>query len=336
MSYVAIGDLAHQFLLRQHSMQLKANLARLSGEVASGQVSDVAAAVSGDFTPLAGIERSLSNLEAFKTTASEAGLFINAVQDSLGLLQDTSNTLAQTLLTAGSAGSPTIIASSAIDAREKFGAVVSALNTRIGDRSLLSGTASDNPALASSDVMLADLQTAVAGQTTAAGIKSVLDTWFDSPGGGFDTVAYKGSATPLAPFQIGADQQVKMEVRASDPAVRGALKGFAMSALIANGVLSGNTTEQGQLLRLAGEALLTAQRGTSDLRAEIGSVQAHVEAISVHNQAERSTLSLARSEILSVDPYQTATELQAAQTGLETLYALTARVSRLSLVNFLR
>ena len=36
------------------------------------------------------------------------------------------------------------------------------------------------------------------------------------------------------------------------------------------------------------------------------------------------------------DPYRTATDLQAAQTRLETLYVLTARLSRLNLTEYLR
>ena len=36
------------------------------------------------------------------------------------------------------------------------------------------------------------------------------------------------------------------------------------------------------------------------------------------------------------DPYRTATDLQAAHTRLETLYVLTARLSRLNLTEYLR
>jgi flagellar hook-associated protein 3 FlgL len=37
-----------------------------------------------------------------------------------------------------------------------------------------------------------------------------------------------------------------------------------------------------------------------------------------------------------VDPYEAATKLEAAQSQLEALYTVTARLSRLNLVDFLR
>jgi flagellar hook-associated protein 3 FlgL len=39
---------------------------------------------------------------------------------------------------------------------------------------------------------------------------------------------------------------------------------------------------------------------------------------------------------MAVDPFEAASELQTVQTQLETLYTITARSSRLSLVAFLR
>ena len=57
---------------------------------------------------------------------------------------------------------------------------------------------------------------------------------------------------------------------------------------------------------------------------------------SARNGAETSALEIARTDILAIDPYRTATELQSTETRLETLYTLTARLSRLSLSEYLR
>ncbi len=72
------------------------------------------------------------------------------------------------------------------------------------------------------------------------------------------------------------------------------------------------------------------------MRANLGTVEAHIETVSVQSASETSALEILKANLLSVDPYETASELQAVQTQLETLYALTARMSRLSLVDFLR
>ncbi len=336
MSYVSVGDMAHQFLLRQHSTKLKTDLNRLALELSSGVVGDVAKTVAGDFTPLAGIELSLANLETYKTSTNEAASFTQAAQDSLGLLQDLSESLSSALLTAGNSGHATLITTTATDSRQKFRAAVSALNTQVAGRSLLSGTATDKPAMASPQVILASLQTAIAGQTTAAGIQSAVNAWFDTPGGGYDTVAYLGSSDSLSPFQIGPGQQASMNATASDQAIRDNLKGFAMAALVAEGALAGDVEEQRKLLLSAGEGLLSSQQGVGELRAAVGSAQGLIENAATQNQAESASLNIARNNIVSADPYKTASDLESVQSSLEMLYTLTARISRLSLVNFLK
>ena len=336
MSFLSVGDLTQSFLLRHQSTRLKTEMQRLTSELASGKLGDLAKAVSGDFGPLGGIERSLSNLKAFKVSANEASRFVSATQDSLGLVQSLSQELAPGLMTAGNSGHSSLISAAATDSRQKFRAAVSALNTRVGDRNLFSGTATDRPPLAPADTILADLQVAISGQTTAAGVRAAVDTWFNTPGGGYDTVAYLGSASSLSPFQIGAGQEARMDVTASDQAFRDTLKGFALSALVADGALSGNVGEQADLLRSAGEQLLTSQRGMADVRANVGSVQGHIEDVMTENSSETASLKIARSKITSADPYEAASSLKLTQTNLEMLYTLTARVSSLNLVNFLR
>ena len=59
-------------------------------------------------------------------------------------------------------------------------------------------------------------------------------------------------------------------------------------------------------------------------------------ALTIRAAAEATALGLAREALIGADPYEAAAALEAAETQLETLYTLTARISRLSLVNFLR
>jgi len=65
-------------------------------------------------------------------------------------------------------------------------------------------------------------------------------------------------------------------------------------------------------------------------------IEAQIDGATARNTAESSALELARAELIAIDPYKAATDLTSVQTQLETLYALTARLSRLSLVEYLR
>jgi len=336
MNYVSIGDLALTFQNRRQNVQVRSDLARLTQELASGRKSDISTGVAGDFSPIIGLERSLKANAAYATSTTEAGLFASAMQASLAVVQDQSSQLAPALLSAASSQNALSVNATTQDAKSKFDAVISALNTRVADRYAFSGAATDRPALADADTMLADLQLTIAAQTTATGVQTVVDTWFDTPGGGFDTVAYTGSTTQMAPFRLSDNDDVDLDLTAADPGIRSVLKAFALAALVGEGALDPDLQERVALTRLAGEAMLSADYDLAIVRARVGSGEARIEQAVARNGAEKYTLETARNEITAIDPYRTATELEAISLQLETLYTLTVRLSRLSLSEYLR
>ena len=78
-----------------------------------------------------------------------------------------------------------------------------------------------------------------------------------------------------------------------------------------------------------------AATGLIARQADLGLLQETAERATARNAAETTALSLARSDILSADPYETASALTQAEASLQNLYALTARLSRLSLTDYL-
>lgn len=338
MNYVSIGDMAQAYQMRRHNVELQKHLMRLSEELTSGKKSDMAEAVSGDFKALAGIERSLKTLDAYKTATDEAGLFTQALQTALDTAQTMTTELAPSLLMAGTNGGVTLVDTTTHDARQKFHAVVSALNTQIADRYLLSGDATDQKPISGSQDILDALMAAVAGQVSASGVEAAVASWFDAPlgGGGYLDTIYGGAATPLAAFQIGLSSATQMDVTAADPTIRDLLEGLALGALVAEGVLPGDAIGRALLARHSGEALIASGTQLAGLRARVGTVEAHIATTATRNAAETSALQIARTAITAADPYETASALEAVQDQLETLYTLTARLSRLSLADILR
>ncbi|CAK9055877.1 Flagellar P-ring protein (Basal body P-ring protein), partial [Durusdinium trenchii] len=88
------------------------------------------------------------------------------------------------------------------------------------------------------DDILSALSTALVGLTSAADVRTAVDTWFDTPGGGFDTIAYLGSDDPLDPFQISEVGEAKLDLLARDDEMRAVLKEFSLAALLDDGLLS--------------------------------------------------------------------------------------------------
>jgi flagellar hook-associated protein 3 FlgL len=335
MMFSSFGDQARTFMLSQQNALLKNDMERLSLELSSGRVADTSKAVRGDYTGLSEIEEAASALNAYKTSNSEAAMFVENAQSVLGFIQNLTGEAAPALLMASNTNNDQLLSATTGDAKQKLEAIVSAINTQTTGRSLFSGAATDSAALASVDDMLADLSPLLAAETTAAGAAVIIDSWFDDAGGGFEVVAYQGSSSALSPFQIGPGREASFEITAADPGIRGALKGLTIATLISEGAFTSDQNERQLLLKHAGEALLTNENDLSGLRAATGTAESHIEEMRVQNDSEEYALALARTRILGTDPYTAATELEAVQIQLETLYTVTARLSRLNLVDFI-
>lgn len=333
MSILSIGDLAQSFMLRRHTGDLKTDLQTLAQEMTTGRTADLAAQVGGDFKPLASLTASLARLQAFGSATAEAVLFCDGTQAALGVVDSIASDLAPDILQVASGGQRDTLDVIAADAHQKFRTAVATLNTRIGDRTLMAGKATQGPALANADDILVTLDTLTTGMTTALDVEAALDAWFDDPAG-FSALAYLGDE-PLEALAIAPGEVVAIGVTADHPAICDTLKGLAMAALLDRGSLALAPEGQSTLAARAGETLMDAQSARTQLSARVGVVQEQIAAAESRNSAEASALEIARARIVSVDPYETATRLEETQTQLETLYAITARLSRLSLTDYL-
>lgn len=336
MALISLGELAQSFMLRHHNAAIRHDIARLAEEVATGRSADIAARLSGDFSYLADIERSLGTLQGYRTSSSEAGTFAAGMQAALSRVQDIGMTLSTRLVESADSGITAVTSATARESVDSFDRIVSALNTQIAGRSLFAGNATGRAPLISAQTMLAELRIAAAGQTTADGVQAALDDWFDSAAGGFQSLAYTGSTNGLDPFHLGANESVDLDLKANSAAIRALLKQVGLAAMAADQSLALPTDERADLLRRSGEGLIAVQDDITELRADLGFAEARIEDSKVRQAAEKSSLELARSMLLGVDPFETASKLTDAQQKLESLYAVTARLSRLTLSDFLR
>ena len=337
MNYVSVGDMAQSFQLRQHNTQLRTTLSQLSQEVASGIKQDIGAAVAGDFSSLSGINRSLSMMDSYNVVTTEAALTTDTMQETLGVISSLSEDSATTLLSAATNSSPTLIDVTAANAAVKFDTLISALNTNVAGRYVFSGAATDTAPLADPADILSALKTEISGATSAEDAITLIDSWFSAPagGGGFIDTAYRGDDSLGLSFRIADGETTSIDSSASDPRIRDVIKGFAIASLMADGLYEGDQGARSTLSVAAGERILSGNSSLTGLAAEIGSKQGKIADAQTRNQAESTSLKLARTELISVDPYESATALEAVSTQLETLYTLTSRLSRLSLADYI-
>lgn len=334
MTITTIGDLAQSYIMRRQNSDLNNQLGSLLQELSSGRTADPATHLGGSYSYLADVERSLSLNDGYDTATAEVRVVTDTMQSALEAFQTVSADLGLDMISSAESNIGSVMTTMSERAAGDVGLLLSKMNTSVGGRFLFGGIASDTAPMADAETIFAALRTELAGETSLAGIDARLDAWF-GVGGGFETVAYQGDTTSLAPFRLGAGESVNLDLRADETAIRDLLKHAAKAALAADPVLGYDNALQKEMLLSAGKSLTSDQTGLTQIRADLGYAQARIDESAVRLSAERTSLQIARTELLSVDPYESVTRLENVQFQLEALYTVTARLSRLSLTDYL-
>lgn len=334
MKSTSLGDLAQSFMLQRRSVALRQDLTRLTDELSSGKVADVRQVLSGNHNYLTGLERSLEVLQGYSVANTEAGYLTGAMQDSLERVQEYGSQLGLDLLLASGGPLGVVSGNPAENAMTQLQGIINSLNDDVAGLSLFAGTATDSAPLPDAETLVGFVRTAIAGQPTPEDALAAAETWFNDPAG-FDTLAYSGSTTALAPFALSDTERVSLDIRADDDAIKDLLMHITVAALGDDPALGFGVEEQSELFGLTGIGLQSNQDQLTSLRASIGFVEERIEMISARNQAEETSMEFARNALLAADPFETATELESVQFHLQSLYSVTVRSSQLNLVNFL-
>lgn len=336
MPMMSIGDMSQFFMSRRQNTQLKAQMQTLTAELSSGKVADLAKHLRGDQTRLAGIDRTLALLDGFGRAATETAQSLSMMQTALAQVDGARNTLANRLILTDTGTPATDVKANAGAARDGFASIVRALNVKAGNQSLFAGATTDRASLADPTAMLANIRAAVAGATTAADVQIAVAVWFDAPTGGFATMGYLGDSGPALTRRVDPDETLRIDARADAPAMRDLLAAAVLAAVADDPGITLSESERAGMLRDAGTRLMTAADGMVRMRAALGSTEARLEELGAARSAQITMLQTTRVEMTAADPFDTATRLQEIQQQLETHYTLTARLSRLTLTDYLR
>jgi len=335
MALQSIGDLAQSLVLRRQGTVLARDIARLTGELASGRTADPARTLSGNLQPLADIEHALTLAGAHREVARIAAIDAQVMQTALARVEQSGGALAEAALTASGAGGAMQPGALARAAQAALSEMIGALNTGSAGRALFGGDHSDRPPLESADTLLQALRPVLATAPGAEALKDALDDFFGAPGGGFATLVYSGGQAAAATHALGAGETVSLRIRADEAALRGQIRHAAMLALLDDPALALGHEERARLAREMGTGLLAGQDGVTALRAKLGFAEERIAQARARIDAETTSLGIARNDLVSVDVFEAATALEEAQTRLETLYTVTARTARLNLASFL-
>ena len=334
MMMVSLGDMAQSFLMKSQITRLKTSSGRITQELSSGQVVDVAASLNADLARFTALARSRAVTAGYQSAAREAAAQAAATQTAIAAISDSVHALVSPLMSASQLNTADPLALASNDARGRLDSALTILNTSVGGRALFAGQSVQGPAVVGAEAILAALRIEIAGVTTAQEAMSRISDWFDAPTG-YRATAYQGGAA-LAEVAVSASDSATIGVTAEDPAIRMMLKGLTAAALINDSAFSLPFGARQDMARLSAEALLTGHDRLTALAAHLGVSEGRIEAAQSRNAAELLAHEMAQADLIRSDPERLAMELEAVQSNLELVYAITARLSRLSLTDFLR
>ena len=330
------SDLARLQALQKQAFATRNRLDTAATELTTNLKASRFEATGGNLTRLFALERSLDRNAVFTETISLTELRLEVMQESLGQILGPAQDLAIDLIDSVNKGDVATSRLHATTARQNFAATVGILNGQVAGQSLFAGTATDSPALAPAEAILADLDALAGGAADVAAAIAAIEGYFAKPAGAFYATGYVGSTDDLTPVEIGDGQRLDYGMRADKDELVAVLKAQAMAAVVAGGAFAGSEADQMAMLGEAGAQMLAAKEGILDLRAAVGSQQETVERAKAQRVSERDTLDLARSKIMATDPLEAASAYQALEVQLESIYTVTARLANLRFANFMR
>ncbi|WP_340107286.1 hypothetical protein [Pikeienuella sp. HZG-20] len=336
MNVTGSPDLVSHSRVTRTLAQVQKDFTRVSEELTTGVKSDVVAATGGDPAQLYALERNIALNEKQGIVIELAISRSSVTQDVLERLEAATGAVGVRLAAAVSIGDLRGAEIEAGRARGAFEEAVSALNSRFGERSLFAGAATDGPALAPADAILAEIKARVAPAATAADAIAAVEDYFSDPAG-FAATGYLGSTTDASAAEIAPGQRIDFAVRADQAEVVAALSALAIGVIGAEGGFAG-ATQAARLEVMGGAATrgLAASDGVVALRARTGVAEEQLDIAKVRTESERTFLQIARNRVIASDPFEAGVAFNALETQLQTIFSVTARLSSLNLASYLR
>ncbi len=350
-----IGSFAgsSQFTYQVGSMQTQMN--QLVAEVSSGQKANPEAALGTSAALLYQLQSQSDQQTALQSSITVASQRLDTAQTALTSLAST----VQTITTASQgigAGDSAGIAPLASQATSTIQQVLALLNTGYLGTGVFGGDSGSSQPMQPADgsggmssITQNILSAAVAakgGPLTASDISSLIDgpnglssVFKDTnsdPAKNYSGAIYAGSTNgqPTSVI-IGANQTVKYDSSANQPAFRDLMKGLSMLSMLSAPSTQLDSSAQTQLLSQASSVLSKAQNEITNLQGSLGGVQSSLSAASAAQTAAATATQAQIASYVQANTYADSTQLTQLQTQLQATYSLTSQISQLSLVHFM-
>ena len=332
MSLSITPDLLSFSTMARNVADLKSRADTARTEATNQRVQDVTAHTNGNVGEAHLLKKAVDDVIAYQESLTFAIGRAATTQTVLGSINEDSARIGTEALAAARRNDDAVLRSSAEQARGAVFTVFAALNANVGGRALFGGDVAEQFPLSSPEQLISDIEAIVATAPDLATAQADIDAYFNDPAGGFATSIYQGGAGEAPDVEIAPGVRVNVSVKADTQEIRDMLRG-----LVSIAVYESAGFPDGRALAESGAThTLNAESAFADLRAVIGDGEARLENARARYAEEQAALTTLFNQRTSRDPFEAAAELELLETQLESAFLLTARLSQLSLANFLR
>ncbi len=325
-------DLLSFSTLSRNVADIKSRADTARTEATTGRIQDITQQTRGNVGDTHLLKKAVDDVVAYQDNITFAIGRADATQKILGSINEDSARIASQALAAAKRDDDAIVRTSAEEARGAISTIFAGLNASVGGRALFGGDVAEQFPLSSPQQLIADIEAIVAAAPDAATAEADIATYFNDPAGGFMTNIYQGGAGDAPEVEIAPGVRVDVSVRADSQEIRDMLRGLVSMIAFS----SAPFTDAGSLVESGATLTLETETTFTDLRARIGAGEARLENARSRYAEEEAALTTLYNQRTTRDPYEAASQLQLLETQLESSYLLTARLSRLTLANFLR
>ncbi len=331
--------------LKSSTVLLQSELLKAQTEYASGRHSDTGLVLGKSIARNLGWRSSISAYEQSIDASKIASTRAELTQDGLEQIKAVANSFVATLAGARTATNGQHLAKQA--AQSALDTIEQTLNTTFDGQFIFSGINSDSPGLnkfvgSSAEVSInAAYQSAFgflpsspfAVNITPSDLQNFLETSFRAEFSAPNWSTNWSGASSQNNLHRLDQSQVDISANANDTSIRGLVESIVAILSTANGEL--NQSAFTQLTDFAISSAAQAVSGIGDGQSRIGIAQEQLKRFVENTTKKSDLLKMKVQDTEGVDQYEAAMRMNQLLTQLESSFAVTSRISRLSLVNYI-
>lgn len=345
-SFIATSTLSQS--LRYQMMRMQTELVQRQQEATTGRVADPGVALGSRAGFTFSMARDIERLDGLIKANGLTGSRLSATLDTLDQLSKVGQDLLSTVITATSGTSDKEVTRDV--AKSALQTMTSLLNSNMDGQYLFAGINTDvkplndftDPASPNRTQFEADFAThfgfaptdAGAADITAAEMQDFLDTVVEP---GFMGADWQTNWSNASDEKITSRITLSETAETSATANGEAMRKLAMATSVLTSLLDGPLNEETQrylydrTTELVGQAL----NDIASTQSQLGITQKRVSDASERLSAQVDLSKSLITDLEGVDPFEAATKVNELLTQIETSYALTARIQKLSLLRYL-